>query len=106
MTKDGIARRDTFIPLGTVDTTYSHQTYALSTSPVTLSIPMQASGILVQALTQNARFTLDGTAPSTSKGYQLKAGDPPLFIGIDKGMVLKFCAETAGAILEYDYGTD
>lgn len=89
-----------FIPYGENET---HHTYALATSAVSLSVPLNANGILVQALTQNARFTLDGTIPTASKGYQLKAGDPPLFIPLTAGLALKFIAETAGSIIEYDY---
>jgi len=89
-----------FIPYGEG---YTHLSYALSTSPVTLSTPINANGILVQALTQNARFTMDGSAPSSTKGFQLKAGDPPLMIPIETGITLKWVAETAGVILEYDW---
>jgi hypothetical protein len=72
---------------------------------MTLSLPNSASGILVQALTQNARYTLDGFTPTATKGFQMKAGDSPLFIQITRGMVLKFVAETAGSILEYEYSS-
>lgn len=81
----------------------SHQTYTLATTATTLSVPLNANGILIQALTQNVRFTLDGTTPTSSKGFQLKAGDPPLMIPLQRQIVLKFVAETAGAILEYEY---
>lgn len=89
-----------FIPL---QEGYTHQTYALATTSTTLSVPMNANGILIQALTQNVRFTLDGTTPTASKGFQLKAGDAPLMIILQRQMTLKFVAETAGAILEYEY---
>jgi hypothetical protein len=92
-----------FTPITTEYPGESHHTTALAGTSMTLSIPNSASGVLVQALTQNARFTLDGFTPTASKGFQLKAGDPPLFIQITRGMVLKFIAETAGSILEYEY---
>ena len=47
---------------------------------VTITIPTGATKILMQVQTQNARYTLDGTAPSASKGFQIVAGDPEKLI--------------------------
>lgn len=69
----------------------------------TLTTPGGAGRILVQALTQNIRFTMDGTAPTASLGFQLKAGDPMLMIPITPGMQLKFIQESATATLQYQY---
>lgn len=81
----------------------THQTYIMGAVALTLSLPLHAEGILIQALTQNIRFTLEGTTPTASVGFQLKAGDPPLFIEIESGVILKFFREASGAILEYEY---
>lgn len=88
-----------FVPLAES----THNTYIMGASVLTPSIPLHANGILVQALTQNIRFTLTGTNPSASTGFQLKAGDPPLFIGLDRNITLKFFREASGAVLEYEY---
>jgi hypothetical protein len=93
-----------FTPITTEYAAEAHHSYALPGTVVTLSLPKTASGILMQALTQNARYTLDGSDPTASKGFQLKAGDAPLYVQFTKGMALKFIAETAGSILEYEYG--
>ena len=104
MSKDAIARRDTFVPLVVEDATQTHQSLIVGASAITLSLPLNAAGILLQAVTQNIRFTLDGTVPTATRGFQLKAGDPPLYIGLDTGITLKFIREAAGAVLEYEYG--
>jgi len=71
----------------------------------TVNTPKGVSYILVQALTQNIRYTLDGTNPTTSSGFRLTAGNDPLLIPlIATRSVLKFIEETSGAVLEYQYG--
>lgn len=59
-----------------------------------------ASGLLVQALTQNIRYTLSNTTPTASVGFQLKAGDPPVRIDLEEGMSIRFIEETSGAVLQ------
>lgn len=94
-----------FTPITVEYSAEAHHTITLSaSSALTLSLPTGASAIMVQALTQNVRYTLDNFTPTPSKGFQMKAGDPPKLIEITRGMVLKFIAETAGAVLEYEYG--
>lgn len=70
----------------------------------TLTIPTGASKIMLQAHTQNVRFTLDGTTPEASKGFQLKAGDPPLTIPLGVSTVLMVIQEAATADLQYQFG--
>lgn len=91
---------DQIIPLNG----YTHQSYILGAGAVTLSVPLHAQSILMQALTQNIRYTLDGTTPTASTGFQLKAGDPPRLVVLSNRITLKFIRETSGAILEYEYG--
>ena len=67
------------------------------------SRPAEADWLLVQALTQNARFTLDGTTPSATVGFRLVAGDPPLLIPLGKDLFPRFYPETAGTILQYQW---
>jgi hypothetical protein len=73
-------------------------------SATTLTPPAGATKLLVQALTQNVRFTLNGTAPEAAKGFQLKAGDPPLLLPLGNGTVLKVIEEAATADLQYQWG--
>lgn len=79
----------------------SHTTNSSLSGVVFIAVPANASGLLVQALTQNIRFTLDGTPPSTTVGFQLKAGDPPTLIPAPAGATIKFREESASATLQY-----
>ena len=63
-----------------------------------------ATKLLVQVLDQNARFTLDGTTPTASKGFQLAAGDPPVVITLSNDTTLSFIEEAATADLQYQFG--
>lgn len=63
-----------------------------------------ARGIIVQAITQNVRYTLsNGQAPTATIGFQLKAADPPVFIPLYGGVTPQFIREQAGAILQYQF---
>lgn len=64
-----------------------------------------ATKIMLQALTQNVRYTLDGTVPEAAKGFQLKAGDPPIIIPYYDGKTtLKVIEEAATADLQEQWG--
>lgn len=95
-------RYEKFVPLSSTNGG-GHTTYTPGATAATVYIPLQARGILMQALTQNVRFTLDGTNPTASSGFQLKAGDPPIYIELDSRVFLKVIRETAGAVLEYEF---
>lgn len=81
----------------------SHSDGATISSATTLTPPTGATKILIQALDQNVRFTLDGTAPTASLGFQLKAGDPAVMIPVGAGMTLKVIEEAATADLQYQW---
>lgn len=68
-------------------------------SPTT---PGDATKVLVQAITQNIRFTLDGTTPTSSVGFRITAGDPPMVIPVSGSV--KFIEEIAGAVLQLQWG--
>lgn len=82
----------------------AHSSGATISSATTLTPPAGANRILIQALTQNVRFTLDGTTPTASLGFQLKAGDPPVLISV-RDATLKVIEETATASLQYQWGS-
>lgn len=92
-----------FIPLKVL-TGHQHQSASLGTGAMTLSVPLSAGKIMFQALAQNIRYTLDGTNPTASSGFQLKAGDPPRVLDLSDKITLKFFRETSGAMLEYEWG--
>lgn len=69
----------------------------------TINIPLNCSEVLIQAITQNIRYTLDGTNPTAASGFRLTAGNDPILLPAT-GVTLKFISETAGAILQIEYG--
>ena len=72
-------------------------------SAVTLTPPDGAAKLLIQALVQNIRITFDGTAPTVSLGFQLKAEDPMLLIPLGDDMVVKVIEETATADIQIQW---
>lgn len=59
--------------------------------------------LMVQALSANIRFTLGGTTPTATTGFQLVASDPPLLIPLTEDTYPQFFREAAGAILQYQW---
>jgi hypothetical protein len=73
---------------------------------VPLTPPTGATKLLVQAFTQNVRFTMDGaTVPTAAVGFQLKAGDPAVMIPVVFGTVVKVIEESASAAINYQWGS-
>jgi len=66
----------------------------------TYNTPKGANSVGVQALDQNVRFTMDGTAPSADLGFRLVADNPAIRVDVTDGQVLKFFTEATGGILE------
>ena len=60
--------------------------------------------LLIQALTQNVRYTLDGTTPTATTGFQLVAGNPPIIIPVEGRTVVTVIQEAATADLQYCFG--
>ena len=71
---------------------------------VELAAPQGANKIMFQALDQNVRFTLDGTDPTITLGFQLEAGDPPVILTIESRATIKVIEEVAGADFQYQWG--
>lgn len=88
----------TFTPLG------AHNSGLAIASAQTLGIPSGSTQWIVQALTQNVRVTFDGTTPTASLGFQLKAGDPPIIFPVSRNTVIKVIQEAATASLQYQFG--
>ncbi|RLI51820.1 MAG: hypothetical protein DRP09_18840 [Candidatus Thorarchaeota archaeon] len=88
-----------FSPLG------SHTQNTSLSSVVTLTPPNDAvTKLLIQATGKNVRFTLDGTNPTTSKGFRLTVGDPALLIMIERGVTVKVIGEHNNAVIDYQWG--
>lgn len=88
-----------FTPVG------AHTVNSSLSSAVTLTPPAGANALLIQALTQNVRFTLDGTTPTASTGFQIIAGNPAMIIDLSATTVFKIIQETATATIQYQFGT-
>lgn len=69
-----------------------------------LTAPAGAYKLLIQAFAQNVRYTLEGTAATTGKGFLLTAGNDPTLIPVVPGQVVKVISAVAGAALEYQWG--
>lgn len=82
----------------------SHTKNTALSSSFTLTPPGNANAILIQATVQNVRYTLDGTTPTATTGFILRAYDDPRIIDISAGMTVKIIEETSGAIVNYQWG--
>jgi hypothetical protein len=82
----------------------AHNSGLAIASAVTLTIPDGATKLRIQTLTQNVRYRLDGTNPTASAGFQLKAGDAPLVIAIHGAMTIRVIEEAATASMQYQFG--
>jgi hypothetical protein len=80
------------------------QLTGLSSAQV-LTVPAGASAVLLQAETQNIRYTADGQTPTSSLGLILIVGnDPVRFSG--NLAALKFLEVAATAKLNYQFHID
>lgn len=94
-----------FDPIGPHVSNLNISTQQVLTPPMTTT--GSADKILIQALDQNVRFTLDCTLPigtGTTHGFRLIANDPPVIIGISQGLCLTVVQEAATAELQYQWG--
>ncbi len=67
-----------------------------------LTKPEGATGILMQTITQNIRFTLDGSNPTASGGFQLTTGQLPVIVPCP-GSYITVIQEAATASLQYQW---
>ena len=90
-----------FQPIGT------HQQRADLAAVQTLARPNTdptPTKILIQALDQNVRFTVDGSMPTPAFGIRLAAGAAAVIITYHQSTVLQFIEETQTAVLTYCWG--
>ncbi|MBI1296672.1 hypothetical protein GC175_17085 [bacterium] len=87
-----------FTPVGT------HQTDDTVSAATTLTPPNGANSVLLQALNQNVRYTLNGTTPTATTGFRLTAGRDPVIVPMTEQTMLRVIEEVAGAVLQYQWG--
>lgn len=74
-------------------------------SAVTLTPETGATKLLIQALEQNIRYTLDGTTPTSTLGFQIRAGDPEKLIPLGNNTEINVIEEAATADMQYQWGS-
>lgn len=68
-------------------------------TPITITIPAGANGVLIQTVTQNVRISFDPNAQATaSDGFQIKTTDPVQLIPLATGESFTVQQETSGAV--------
>lgn len=98
----GPASKVALVPIAPVNTHGSETLGGTKFSPVLPESPVRH--LLVQALAQNIRYTLDGaTDPTAAIGFQLVASDPSISIPMGPGVTPQFFREAGGAILQYQW---
>jgi hypothetical protein len=103
--QQAVITNDIFTPVGShiAGTDVSSATVIM---PGDMGIPLSADKVIIQTTAQNIRYTLDGTTPTPTVGFQLKATDPPKQIIIRNGeVVLTVIEEAGGAVLQVQFGT-
>jgi len=81
-----------------------HQSMTLGAGVVSPYFPPGASKIMMQAITKALRYTLDGTTPSATVGFQLAAAADPIILSINEHTKLQVIREESGTILQYEIG--
>lgn len=82
----------------------THQRLSSLSSVKTIVLANNEAGVYIQAIGQNVRMTLDGTAPVASGndiGFQITPAMGPILVTAFPGAVLSFIQETATAVVQY-----
>lgn len=74
---------------------------ATISTATTLTLPSDATGVMLQADTADVRFTIDGTTPTSTLGLILSSSAAPLRVDLYPGAEVKVISAT-GAI-NYQY---
>ena len=82
----------------------SHADGDTISSATALTKPSGAKKLMIQALEQNVRYTLDGTDPTTSKGFVITAGNDPYILFVHPNTTVTVIQEAATADLQYQWG--
>jgi len=81
-----------------------HQTMTLGSEVLVPYFPPGGKKIMFQAITKALRYTLNGTTPSATVGFQLAAAAAPVVIEINEHTQLQMIREESGTILQYEIG--
>ncbi len=90
---------NTFNPIG------DNTTNASLSAHVHLTPPEGATKILMQAITKDIRYTLDGTTPTATVGFLLVASVAPTLINIGADTAIAIIEKEASASINYQWGS-
>lgn len=80
----------------------THGTDTTISTATTLTPPVGATKLILQAQGQDVRYTLDGTTPTASVGFILYAGDTAT-IPVGQSAVVKVIEATSGGAVAYQW---
>jgi len=80
----------------------AHTTNATLSAAVTLTKPDGGDYVQLQPFTQNVRYTIDGTTPTATTGFQMGANNI-YEIEVGEGATLKVIEEAASASIQYQW---
>ena len=81
----------------------SHTQNTSLSSAVSITVPPQATHVLLQAQTQDVRVTIDGTAPTATKGFLVVAAWDWTILPVPSNGTLKAIEVAASAKLDYQF---
>ena len=87
-----------FTPIG------AHNDGTDVSAAATLTAPAGATKLMIQTLVKDIRITFDGTAPTSTKGFQIKADDPPQIFAFRTVPTVKAIQEEATADVQHQWG--
>jgi hypothetical protein len=87
-----------FTPIG------SHVDGTEIDAAVVLTPETGARKVMLQALTKDIRYTLDGTTPEATVGFQLTAGNPAIVLDLTTGIIITVIEVAATADLQIQWG--
>lgn len=94
--KDLSQNPNAFQPVG------AHTQNAVLGSAVTLSLPDGANAFLMQVTGQSIKYTLDGSAPTTTRGFTLYPTGTPVIVYLpSNGTTVRVIETAATATLDY-----
>ena len=79
---------------------WTHQSVVVGSAVYSPALPPGTESVLVQAIADEVRMTLDGTTPTAAVGLRLLLTEPPLRVPITETTILQFFGEGATSAVE------
>lgn len=79
---------------------WTHQHVVVGSALYSPALPPNTESVLVQAVVDEVRMTLDGTTPTAAIGFRLLLTEPPLRVVITEHTILQFFGEGATSAIE------